>query len=154
MSIFNRGRRPQASGREHAVQLVEQVLRTAGVDPAASRIPVQDGFGWRFTYGSAQVEVYITTKQETDYLQVVCPVMYLPHHGLLAFYRRLLELNMIVPNIRFGVYGDIVYLYAERTLAGLDLQETHEIISTLTRNADEYDNRLVAEFGGRLFLHV
>ncbi|XWX02833.1 YbjN domain-containing protein [Aggregatilineales bacterium SYSU G02658] len=154
MSIFNRGRQPQSSGREHAAQLVEQVLRAASVDPAASRIPVADGMGWKFVYGSAQVEVYITSKQETDYLQVLCPIMYLPHHGLLAFYRRLLELNMIVPNIRFGVYGDLVYLYSERTLAGLDLQETYEIISTLTRNADEYDNRLVDEFGGRLFLHV
>jgi hypothetical protein len=154
MSIFNRGRQASSSGREHAAQLVEQVLRAASIDPAASRIPVQDGMGWKFVYGSAQVEVYITSKQEVDYLQVLCPVMYLPHHGLLALYRRLLELNMIVPNIRFGVYGDLVYLYSERTLTGLDLQETFEIISTLTRNADDYDNRLVDEFGGRLFLHV
>lgn len=154
MSIFNRGRQSHSSGREHAAQLVEQVLRAASIDPAASRIAVPDGMGWKFVYGSAQVEVYITSKQDVDYLQVLCPVMYLPHHGLLALYRRLLELNMIVPNIRFGVYGDLVYLYSERTLTGLDLQETFEIISTLTRNADEYDNRLVDEFGGRLFLHV
>lgn len=154
MSIFNRGRAPQPTTRDQAVKYVEQILRAASVDPSTSRIQTGDGMGWKFTYGSAQMEIYITLKQEQDFFQVLCPILYLPQNGLLALYRRLLELNMLIPNVRFGVYGDLVYLFSERPLDGLDLNEAYDIISTLTRNADEYDNRLIEEFGGRLYSQV
>lgn len=154
MSLFNRGRASQPNNRDQVVKYVEQILRAASVDPGSSRIQTGDGLGWKFIYGSAQMEIYVTLKQDEDFFQVLCPIMYLPQNGLLALYRRLLELNMLIPNVRFGVYGDLVYLFSERVLEGLDINEAYDIISTLTRNADEYDNRLVDEFGGRLYLQV
>jgi hypothetical protein len=52
------------------------------------------------------------------------------------------------------VYLDVVYLYYERTIENLDAGEANEIITTIARYADELDNQLVQEFGGRLYTQV
>jgi hypothetical protein len=153
MSIFNRGKQ-QPNSRDQVARDVEQILKNAGFDPVAHRMQNIDGLGWRFNWGSAQIEVYINTKNDRDYFQVLSPMMYLPANGLLAFYRRLLELNMLIPNLRFGVFGETVYLFNERPVEGLDLNEAYDIIGAISENADGWDNRLIEEFGGRLYRQV
>ncbi len=153
MSIFNRGKQ-QPNNKEQVARDVEQILKNAGFDPVAHRMQNIDGLGWRFNWGSAQIEVYINTKNDRDYFQVLSPMMYLPQTGLLAFYRRLLELNMLIPNLRFGVFGETVYLFNERPVEGLDLNEAYDIIGAISENADGWDNRLIEEFGGRLYRQV
>ena len=126
--------------------MVQQVLVSIGIDPDQSRLNVDSGYGWNFRYGSAIIEVYIHRSEEGSYFQVLSPIMHLPQAGLLPLYRRMLELNLQLTHAALGVYSDTVYIFSERPLEALD---PVEVSSTIY--ADDLDNKLVAEFGGRLY---
>ena len=151
--FFGRGAPKQAEAPDQlalSLQAVEGILAAIGVEPAAARMPVERGYGWNFQRGSALIEVYLTP-EEQGYLQVVSPIMHLPAANLLALYRRLLELNLQLTNAALGLHEDVVYLYHERLLAGLDTGEADAIIRRLARYADELDDALAEEFGGRMY---
>ncbi|MDE2859562.1 MAG: YbjN domain-containing protein [Chloroflexota bacterium] len=135
---------------EFSARAVEKILAQIGVDAAAARMDVESGYGWNFLRGSALIEVYLSP-EERGYLQVLAPIMHLPPSNLLALYRRLLELNLELTNAALGLHEDVVYLYHERLLEGLDASEADVIIRRLARVADELDDALVEEFGGRLY---
>ncbi len=151
--FFGRGeQQPDESAGQFAGSLraVEGILATIGVDASAARMEVESGFGWHFQRGSALIEVYLTP-EEQGYLQVLSPIMHLPQQHLLALYRRLLELNLQLTNAALGVHEDVVYVFHERLLAGLDAAEADAIIRRLARYADELDDALAEEFGGRMY---
>lgn len=133
-----------------SARTVESILAQIGVDAAAARMRVDTGYGWHFLRGSALIEVYVTP-EERGYLQVLAPMMHLPQGNLLPLYRRMLELNLELTNAALGLHEDVVYLYHERLLEGLDAGEADVIIRRLARVADELDDALVEEFGGRLY---
>lgn len=111
-------------------------------------------FVWQFQRGTALVEVLLLNEGGKQFFQVCAPILHLPHDGLLRFYRRLLELNMQLSGAAFAVYRDVVYVVNERELAGLDDTEAHAMIDTVAGFADQLDDTLVAEYGGRLFGQV
>jgi len=154
MGIFfrrNQGKDVETISKlEQSARTVEQILANIGVDPMAASMKVQAGYGWNFQRGSALIEVYIT-QEERGYLQVLSPIMHLPQTNLLPLYRRLLELNLQLTNASVGVHQDVVYVFNERPLEGLDPAEADSIIRKLAIYADELDNSLVDEFGGRLY---
>lgn len=113
-----------------------------------------EGFGWNFRRGSALIEIYVTQQDGIGYLQVFAPILHLPQTGLLPLYRRLLELNLQLTNAAFGVNEDVVYVFTERTLDGLDVEEANTIINTVAAYADDMDDQLIAEFGGRMYARV
>jgi hypothetical protein len=45
----------------------------------------------------------------------------------------------------------VIYVFNERPLEGLDATETNNIITLVAGYADDLDNQLVNEFGGRLY---
>lgn len=142
---------PQTQSLEHHRANVEQILLKIGVDPAQARLDTEQGFGWNFRRGSAIIEIYVSEQGERGYLQVLSPIVHLPAQGLMPLYRRLLELNLQLTNASLGVYYDTVYVFNERSLQGLDANETNEIITLVAGYADDLDNKLVEEFGGRLY---
>lgn len=141
----------QPQNLEHHADTVEQILVTIGVEPAHARLETEQGFGWNFRRGSAIIEIYISEQDDRGYLQVISPIVHLPPQNLLPLYRRLLELNLQLTNASLGVYYDTVYVFNERSLQGLDHTETNEIITLVAGYADDLDNKLVEEFGGRLY---
>lgn len=154
-------RRPQPEEAERNLQqhaaIVEQILSQIGVDSQQARmsnIRPQDGYGWHFQRGSALIEVYIDQEQGREYLRVLSPMLHLPQHNLLPLYRRLLELNLSLTNASVGIYLDVVYVFNERPLEGLDRNEADYIINQIAQYADHLDNQLLDEFGGRLFNQV
>ena len=150
--MFNfRGSRKPSFRLEGYANAVEQNLQAVGVDVPKARMNLEEGFGWSFRRGSAAIEVYITHQDNMGYLQVLSPIMHLPTSGLLPLYRRLLELNLQLTSASLGVYLDVVYVFAERPLDGLDSVETNTLISQIAFYADELDDKLVGEFGGRLY---
>lgn len=156
--MFGRGRqKPQPSAQtrleDHAA-IVQQILRDIGVDVDQARIDTSEGYGWNFRRGSAIIEVYVAQREERGSLQVLSPVMHLPSSGLLPLYRRLLELNLRLSNAAFGVHQDVVFIFSERPLTGLDPVEVDFIIEQVARFADDLDDQLVSEFGGRLYSRV
>jgi hypothetical protein len=130
---------------------VENILISLNIDPAQARLNTSDGYGWSFRRGSAIIEVYVNEQEGRGYFQVLSPIMHLPAAGLLALYRRLLELNLQLTNASIGVHQDVVYIYSERILEGLDAVEANYIITMVAGYADDLDNDLVNEFGGRLY---
>lgn len=153
--VFGRGRKPvPAPSLEAYAVTVEQILAAIGVDPTTARRNVEDGFGWSFQRGSALIEIYVSIQKEVGYFQVLSPIMHLPASGLLPLYRRLLELNLQITNAAFAVYLDVVYVFSERAVNGLDAAEADSIINLVAAYADDMDNKLVEEFGGRLYAKV
>lgn len=142
---------PQDDALSRSAAMVQQVLVSVGADPDQSRLSVDSGYGWNFRYGSAIIEIYIHRTEEGSYFQVLSPIIHLPQAGLLPLYRRMLELNLQLTNAALGVYHDAVYIFSERPLDGLDPVEVNSTISRVASYADDLDNRLVAEFGGRLY---
>ena len=150
---FRRGAAPQDDSLgqlEVSARAVEDILASIGVDEAAARMAVESGYGWNFLRGSALIEVYLTP-EDWGFLQVLSPIMHLPQSNLLALYRRLLELNLELTNAALGVHEDVVYLYHERLLEGLDAVEADAVLRRIAGVADELDDVLVEEFGGRLY---
>ncbi|NWG18351.1 MAG: YbjN domain-containing protein [Chloroflexi bacterium] len=154
--MFGRGRKPlpPTPSLETYAAVVEQILPAVGVDPVTARMNTEEGFGWNFQRGSARIEIFISIQNNVGYFQVLAPIMHLPAQGLLPLYRRLLELNLQLTNAAFGVHMDIVYVFSERPLNGLDANEANNIISLVAAYADDMDNKLVEEFGGRLHARV
>ena len=108
---------------------------------------------WTFQRGSAAILVNLTQRKEDDilYLRVISPVMTLPDASAReALFIRLLELNgKGLANCAFGLIGDRVVVVSERPAQGLDANEAEQIIRHLAAVADTYDDKLVAEFGGK-----
>jgi hypothetical protein len=146
------GRRssPTRSLEQHA-RTVEEILAALGVELNKARIEVEQGFGWTFRRGSARIEIYISEQEDRGYLQVIAPILHTPETGLLPLYRRLLELNLQLTNASLGIYHDLIYVFNERPLEGLDAGEANNIITLVAGYADELDNQLLDEFGGRLY---
>lgn len=133
---------------------VEQILPAVGIDPVAARMQTDEGYGWTFKRGSATIEVFVAQQENTGYLQVLSPIMHLPSSGLLPLYRHLLELNLGLTNATLGVYQDVVYVFSERPLQGMDAGEANTIIQLVGDYADDLDDKLVAEFGGRRYNQI
>lgn len=146
-SLANAGAKTLA---DHAAT-VEQILTAINIDPVQARLNTEQGYGWNFRRGSAIIEVYVSQQDDHGYFQVLAPIMHLPSSGLLPLYRRLLELNLQLTNASLGVYFDVVYVFNERILDGLDAVEANAIITLVAGYADDLDNQLVSEFGGRLY---
>jgi len=153
MTLNIGGRKPVQRLDQYA-QTVEQILLGVGVDPQQARMNIQDGFGWSFRRGSATIEVYVSQQEGAGYLQVLSPILHLPMSNLLPLYRRLLELNLQLTNASFGVHLDVAYVFNERPLEGLDAVEANNIITLVAGYADEMDDKLVGEFGGRLYSRI
>ncbi|RMF76890.1 MAG: hypothetical protein D6737_19220 [Chloroflexi bacterium] len=145
-------RKPDRRLEDHA-RNVEEKLAKLGVNVQDSRIPVENGFGWTFRQGSATIEVYVGQQdaEGSGFLQVLSPIINLPYTNLLPLYRHLLELNLQMKNAALGLYLDVVFVFSERPLEGLDPVEIENIISVVAQYADHLDDDLVREFGGRLY---
>jgi hypothetical protein len=139
---------------QHHAGTVEDILNTLGVNAPQARVRTEEGFGWHFRRGSAIIEIYISEQEDRGYLQVIAPILHIPESGLLPLYRRLLELNLQLTNASLGIYYDVVYVFNERPLEGLDASEANNIITLVAGYADDLDNQLVNEFGGRLYSQV
>jgi len=146
-----RRQQAQAGNLQQHAAIVEQILNSIGVEPGRAQMKTENGYGWSFQRGSALIEVYIARQESREYLQVLSPLMHVPTGALLPLYRRLLELNLSLTNASLGIYLDVVYVFNERPLDGLDGSEANFIITQIAEYADDLDNQLVNEFGGRLY---
>jgi hypothetical protein len=104
----------------------------------------------RFAYvvrGSATVGIHVADNQEA--LSFFSEIMKVPKNNQANFYRRLLELNYSVTSqgaFAIDKNTDTVYLCASRSIGGLDYQEFEDMLHTVATVADEWDDRLIAEF--------
>lgn len=97
--------------------------------------------------GSATIGVNVL--EDHGVLFLVSHVMPVPKHGREALYRRILELSFLATSdASFAIdeSKDEIYVRAVRRLSGLDYEEFEDLVVTVGRVADEWDDVLKREF--------
>jgi len=82
-------------------------------------------------------------------LLLLAPVMKVPATGRETLYRRLLELSFITTqDAAFAIDSqkDEIYVRALRRLSGLDYEEFEDLVETMGKVTDEWDDTLKKEF--------
>mgnify|MGYP000055664643 CR=1 FL=1 len=136
--------------QKHAA-VVEQNLASIGIDPSRARMNSDSGYGWSIQISSALIEIYLAEQEERVYLQVLSPLIHIPPSSIGPLFRRLLELNLSIPNASFGIYLDVIYIFNERPLDSLDTDMMKFNITHIATYANNLDHQLVNEFGGRIY---
>ena len=98
--------------------------------------------------GSANVGINVL--EDHGVLLFVAPVMPVPQTGRETFFRRLLELSFLTSSdAAFAIdsHRDEVVVRSLRRLSGLDYEEFEDLLETVGKVADDWDDVLRAEFG-------
>jgi hypothetical protein len=116
---------------------------------AGAKLEPLDGSGYTLVRkGSASVGINVL--EDHGVLLFVAPVMQVPHTGKETFYRRILELSFLTTSdAAFAVdaHREEVVIRALRRLSGLDYEEFEDLLETVGKVADEWDDALKEEFG-------
>ena len=130
--------------RERVDEYLARFGKAVGVD-----IPALDGDGYtQIKRGSATVGINVL--EDRGVLMFLSPMMRVPDGKREELYRYLLEKNFLATSDgAFAIDKDTetVYLRALRGLEGLDYEEFTDLIDTLGRVADQYDDELASLFG-------
>jgi hypothetical protein len=98
--------------------------------------------------GSASIGINVL--EDHGVLLLVAPVMAEPLAGREAFYRRLLELSFLTTSdaaFALDTHRNEIVVRALRRLSGLDYEELEDLLDTVGKIADDWDDKLRAEFG-------
>jgi hypothetical protein len=121
---------------------LQKLLEEAGLADKVAR--VHDNL-WRMQWGSAFVIVAISGSA----IVAVAPLFRaVPAGKEQAFYRKLLEHNGYMGGMAsFAIQPDgWVVLHAGRAIKGLDGHELATMVASVGKFADDYDDKLIAEF--------
>lgn len=131
--------------RKRIAEYVERFGELIGV-----AIPPLDADGFtQVSRGSATVGINVV--EEKGFLMFLAPIMDVPANNREALYRQLLELNYLATEDgAFAIDRESgrVYLRALRSLESLDFDEFVDLLDAVARVADEWDDKLRAQFGG------
>jgi hypothetical protein len=97
--------------------------------------------------GSASIGVNVL--DDHGVLLLIAPVMPVPKASREALYRRLLELSFLTTadaSFAIDAAKDEVFVRTLRRLSGLDYEEFEDLLDTVGRVADEWDDVLKREF--------
>ncbi len=108
----------------------------------------KDGFT-QVARGSATVGINVI--EQKGFILFLAPIMDVPEKSREGFYRKLLELNhLATEDGAFSIDKESgkVYLRALRSLDSFDFDEFVDMLDTIARVADEWDDKLKGEFAG------
>ena len=130
--------------RERVAEYIQRFSELIGV-----AIEPLDADGYtQVARGSATVGINVI--EQKGFIMFLAPIMEVPAGDPTAFYRQLLELNFL--QTEDGAFAidkqrNRVYLRALRSLDGFDFDEFVDMLDTIARVADEWDDKLKADFG-------
>lgn len=129
------------------VDVIETVISSLEQDQSAMVSHTDEGYLWKFKYGSVEVFVQLPGTSDDDTLTVWSSVLKLPVQDEPKLMRRLLEMNWNSTfESRFAITDDQVIVCAQRTLAELSPAEVSRNITIVATIADDNDEALQAEF--------
>lgn len=142
----------RASGRvfDNAISMVNAYLERLSERSNASLDPLDERGYTTVRRGSAVVGINVLDVQGV--LLILSPVMRIPSTNREGLYRRLLELSFITTSdAAFAIdeQKDEVFVRALRRLSGLDYEEFEDLVTTVAKVADEWDDLLKREFGDK-----
>ena len=134
-----------------AKTVVEDALGKLGVAPESVLARASsDQVAWAVKRGSAQVLVALQSRDGATALRLVAPVVVFDPARKDALFARVLELNADgLAGCAFGVLQDRVVVVTQRRATGLTADEGSHLVTTVAAVADTWDDKLVAEFGGK-----
>lgn len=131
------------------VEVIETVISSLENENSAMVNRSENGYLWKFGYGTVEVFVQLTGTTEEDTLTVWSSVLKLPAQKESELMRKLLEMNWSDTfEARFCILGDEVVVSATRAVEELSPGEVSRNITIVASIADEQDEALKAEFGG------
>ena len=138
---------------ESTVAMVEDVLIELGHFVNDCRRDREGSeHAWIIRKGSASIAIDLLPQPSFWTVKVSAVVMTLDENvDKLALYERVLALNANeVTGAAFALAGPELLLLSERSTLDLDRSELHALVSDVRTFADDYDDKLVAEFGGTM----
>jgi len=126
---------------------IETVISSLEENDSAMVQATEDGYVWKFQYGSVEVFVQLTGESEEDLLTVWGSVLSLPAKNESELMRKLLELNWSGTfETCFSIFNNQVVVSAQRTVDDLSPAEISRAITLVASIADEYDDQLQSEY--------
>ncbi|MEX0267868.1 YbjN domain-containing protein [Leptolyngbyaceae cyanobacterium UHCC 1019] len=138
----------EANASSNLVEVIETVIASLDDGQTAMVNRSEEGYLWKFKYGTVEVFVQITGLSEDDTLMVWAAVLKLPAKDEPKLMRQLLEKNWSdTLEARFGIMNNEVIVVTNRSIADLSPSELSRAITIVATIADESDEPLIAEFG-------
>jgi Tir chaperone protein (CesT) family len=131
-----------------ARQMVNAYLKRFAERAGTKLEPLDESGYTQIRKGSASVGVNVLG--DHGVLLFLAPLMPVPIIGRETFYRRLLELSFLATSdaaFSIDAQKDEVYVRALRRLSGLDYEEFEDLLDTVGKVADEWDEPLKRDFG-------
>jgi len=128
---------------------IDEFVARFGAERDLQLDPLNDEGVTRVQRGSAVVWIHCLPQQGV--LLLLSKVLKVPADRREEMYRQLLELSFLATgDAAFSIdkNTDTVYLRALRQLDGLDYEEFEDLVHTVASVADEWDDKLIAEYGG------
>lgn len=132
-----------------ATAMVDAYLRRFAERAGIELRPLDDHGYTQMRKGSARIDVSVL--DDHGVLLLIAPIVPVPRSGREALYRRLLELSFLTTadaSFAIDAAKDEVVVRALRRLSGLDYEELEDLLDTVGRVADEWDDVLKREAAG------
>ena len=130
------------------VEVIETVIASLEQEQSAMVSRGDEGFLWKFRYGSVEVFVRLTGTSDEDLLTVWSPVLTLPAKDELKLMQHLLEMNCGETfEACFGILGKQIVVLASRPLADISPGEISRIMTIVATIADDNDEILQSKYG-------
>ncbi len=129
------------------VEVIETVISSLEQDGSAMVNHSDEGYLWKFKYGTVEVYVQLTGSTDDDTLTTWSPVHKLPVTNEPDMMRRLLELNCgSTFEACFGLLDDSIVVFASRTLKDINPSEISRLMTIVASIADENDEELLKDY--------
>ncbi|MGG6270447.1 YbjN domain-containing protein [Leptolyngbya sp. AN03gr2] len=139
----------QAAGM-NLIQVIETVIDSLDQSNSAmvSHNENENGYVWKFKYGSVETFVQLTGTTDEDTFSVWATVLDLPVQNEAQLSRKLLEMNWLTTfESHFAIFNNQVVVVSSRTVAELSPGEVSRLITVVATIADDNDDALRSEFG-------
>lgn len=135
------------------VAMIEEVLKTVGLNPSDQRMPNQKSPGWYVQRGSAVIYIFLIQNEKIPSVRFVSPILFLPEDLIMPFYRRCLEINMELMNCALAATNDQIALVSERPFNNnLDVDQIVYLLHYISAVADDIDDKLAKEFKAAMYI--
>jgi hypothetical protein len=130
-----------------ARSMVDAYLKRFAERAGATLSPLDENGYTQMRKGSASIGVNVL--DDHGVLLLIAPVMPVPKSGREPLFRRLLELSFLTTadaSFAIDAAKEEIFVRALRRLSGLDYEEFEDLLDTVGRVADEWDDVLKREF--------
>ncbi len=129
------------------VDVIETVISSLEQEGSAMVNHSDDGYLWKFKYGSVDVFVQLSGETDEDTLTVWSPVHKLPVQDEPAMMRKLLEMNCgNTFEACFGLLDDSIVVFSARTLMDINPSEISRLMTIVASIADDNDEELLKNY--------